>query len=279
MDVDTLPHPPTLAPAPVATSPTVHRKADPLAGQVLADGLRGSAPSDPLVSNESIQPAPQPRERFPHQKRMERAFNTSFEDIKVVTGDRSVRDQLGAEGIAQGNTIRLADTHPNAETVAHELTHVQQQRGQSNPAIAPAKLDTGDNTSPQEREAEQASKIAATGSSVHVRQHDAQPIARRMSSKKKIKKYLKYALRLCKYALKLVKKKKWDLAKQVLQKAKEVLYKIADKFKPALVIVGLIDLAQKAIDLASKIPFTPVDAVVWALERVLEAIEREVDRL
>jgi hypothetical protein len=32
----------------VATSPTVHRKADPLAGQVLADGLRVSAPSDPL---------------------------------------------------------------------------------------------------------------------------------------------------------------------------------------------------------------------------------------
>ena len=48
MDVDTLPHPPTLAPAPVATSPTVHRKADPLEGQVLADGLRVSAPSDPL---------------------------------------------------------------------------------------------------------------------------------------------------------------------------------------------------------------------------------------
>ena len=48
MDVDTLPHPPTLAPTPVATSPTVHRKADPLAGQVLADGLRVSAPSDPL---------------------------------------------------------------------------------------------------------------------------------------------------------------------------------------------------------------------------------------
>ena len=48
MDVDTLLHPPAIAPAPVATSPTVHRKADPLAGQVLADGLRVSAPSDPL---------------------------------------------------------------------------------------------------------------------------------------------------------------------------------------------------------------------------------------
>ncbi len=63
----------------------------------------------------------------PHRAEMEGRFGASFGDVTATVGDSS----LGARGLrasAAGNEVRFAEPAPSRDLVAHELTHVVQQR-------------------------------------------------------------------------------------------------------------------------------------------------------
>lgn len=77
----------------------------------------------------------QGRGDLPHRAEMERVFGESFGDVQVTTGDSG----LGARGIrgaAEGNAVRFADAQPDRGLVAHELTHVVQQRQAGSASVA-----------------------------------------------------------------------------------------------------------------------------------------------
>ena len=65
---------------------------------------------------------------LPHAQRMTAAFGTSFDDVAVRTGARSEMQGLGAQAVTRGNEITFASDQPSEHLVAHELTHVVQQR-------------------------------------------------------------------------------------------------------------------------------------------------------
>jgi hypothetical protein len=68
---------------------------------------------------------PQP---VPYQADMERRFGTSFAGVTAYVGQHDAMSQLGARGVAHGDVVAFADAAPSRSVVAHELTHVQQQR-------------------------------------------------------------------------------------------------------------------------------------------------------
>lgn len=71
----------------------------------------------------------------PYQNRMERLFGQSFDDVAAHLG----QDQLAAQGIrgaAAGNTVAFANANPDPALVAHELTHVVQQRRAGTTTVA-----------------------------------------------------------------------------------------------------------------------------------------------
>jgi hypothetical protein len=72
----------------------------------------------------------------PHRADMEKRFNRSFSNVVVYTGRRDLLDELGARAATRGNVVVFADESPDAAVVAHELTHVVQQRGGAAPASA-----------------------------------------------------------------------------------------------------------------------------------------------
>jgi len=70
-----------------------------------------------------------PSAELPYRSEMERAFNQSFADVKVHTGQKEPMAQLGAHAATEGRTVAFADSQPDKKLVAHELTHVVQNRG------------------------------------------------------------------------------------------------------------------------------------------------------
>lgn len=77
-------------------------------------------------------------------------FGQSFADVQATTGDRSLAAR-GIRGAAEGSAVRFADANPGRDVVAHELTHVAQQRQAG--AAAPAFLDESQPTDAAEVEA------------------------------------------------------------------------------------------------------------------------------
>ncbi|MBX3157755.1 MAG: DUF4157 domain-containing protein [Deltaproteobacteria bacterium] len=67
----------------------------------------------------------------PHATKMEAAFGTSFAGVKAHTdaGAQAACDSIGAQAYATGNSIAFKEANPSEALVAHELTHVLQQRG------------------------------------------------------------------------------------------------------------------------------------------------------
>lgn len=59
---------------------------------------------------------------------MERAFGLSFADVSVRTGAGPELDPLGADAATHGRNVAFRSRAPGPAQVAHELTHVLQQR-------------------------------------------------------------------------------------------------------------------------------------------------------
>lgn len=86
----------------------------------------------------------------PHRAELEPMFGQSFADVQATTGDRTLAAR-GIRGAAEGSAVRFADASPGRDVVAHELTHVAQQRQAG--AAAPAFLDESQPTDAAEVEA------------------------------------------------------------------------------------------------------------------------------
>lgn len=98
----------------------------------------------------------------PHRAEMERAFGEDFSSVRSSTG--ADLSGLGAVGAAQGETVAFADASPSKELVAHELTHVVQERraggGDVHRAAASGVSDPSDAA---EVEADAVAKTVAAG--------------------------------------------------------------------------------------------------------------------
>ncbi len=88
---------------------------------------------------------------LPHRAEMERRFGTSFESVEAHVGQRGGLNELGAHAAAEGDVVAFADENPDPDVVAHELTHVMQQRGGS--AAPAASRDVAPANDPAEAEA------------------------------------------------------------------------------------------------------------------------------
>ncbi|HTV20938.1 MAG TPA: DUF4157 domain-containing protein [Polyangiaceae bacterium] len=64
----------------------------------------------------------------PYRAEMESAFGTSFAGVRAFTGQASALSRFGAGGAASQNTVAFGPTEPSRRLVAHELTHLVQQR-------------------------------------------------------------------------------------------------------------------------------------------------------
>jgi hypothetical protein len=65
---------------------------------------------------------------LPHQAWMEVAFGESFSDLQVRLGASDEMAAMGARAETRGNQVSFASNAPDPGLVAHELTHVVQQR-------------------------------------------------------------------------------------------------------------------------------------------------------
>src|SRR5262249_4772813 len=65
---------------------------------------------------------------IPYQKEMERSFGEDFSGVTAHVGQKEALDGMGANAAARGDTVAFASSSPDREVVAHELTHVVQQR-------------------------------------------------------------------------------------------------------------------------------------------------------
>ena len=64
---------------------------------------------------------------IPHKAEMESAFGTDFSGVKSHTSPEAT-GAMGAQAYASGNDVVFGDSNPSKHLVAHELTHVLQQK-------------------------------------------------------------------------------------------------------------------------------------------------------
>ena len=71
-----------------------------------------------------------PAGEVPYREEMEARFGQPFDDVRAHTGAEAAEaaTSLRADAFAMGDEVAFADAAPSRETVAHELTHVVQQR-------------------------------------------------------------------------------------------------------------------------------------------------------
>jgi hypothetical protein len=115
---------------------------------------------------------------------MESAFGESLGDVRLHTGEQAEEAArgLGARAFTRGRDIYFGrgagdlSTRDGRETLAHELTHVMQQR---------EALERTTTSSPEdsEKEADEAAKLIASGQAVQVRESaDASSVYRQSPS-------------------------------------------------------------------------------------------------
>ncbi len=110
-----------------------------------------------------------PGSEVPFRVDMERSFGEDFSSVRAHTGAsaRAGLDDLNANAAAQGDTVAFATASPDRALVAHELTHVVQQRRGGTGGVQPkgALSDPGD---PAEREADDVAQRVVAGERVTV---------------------------------------------------------------------------------------------------------------
>lgn len=104
---------------------------------------------------------------FPHQNELESLFDEDFSSVQVATGEASALSQIGAGGLASGEQIAVPTATPTLDLMAHELTHVVQQRKAGTATAAGNGLTSVPNDS-AEKEAQAAESKALNGQAIEV---------------------------------------------------------------------------------------------------------------
>lgn len=102
----------------------------------------------------------------PYQQEMEQSFGEDFSGVESHVGQASPMEDLGARAAARGEQVAFADASPDKEDVAHELTHVVQQRRGDQAVQGLSGLSSPGDAS--EREASEVAPRAAAGEQVDV---------------------------------------------------------------------------------------------------------------
>lgn len=97
---------------------------------------------------------------LPYRAEMEAAFEQDFSNVSVHTGQAGLQ-AVQAKAITDGDRIATLDAQPDRKTIAHELTHVVQQRTHGGAGVAARGLSTPDMAG--EQEAEQVAETVAAG--------------------------------------------------------------------------------------------------------------------
>jgi hypothetical protein len=97
-----------------------------LQGMVQRSGAGASASSDPGASMDSATSGA--GEQTPYRAEMEAAFGQDFSNVQAYTGQSGPMSDIGANAAARGEQVAFKESSPGRETVAHELTHVVQNR-------------------------------------------------------------------------------------------------------------------------------------------------------
>lgn len=113
---------------------------------------------------------------IPHKAEMESAFGTSFDGVKATTGAASAKanDALGAKAFTAGDTVAFGSPSPSKELVAHELTHVVQQRAGGGAGVQ-QKTTLGQSGDRFEQEADKTASTVAAGGKVDASALSAAP--------------------------------------------------------------------------------------------------------
>jgi hypothetical protein len=106
----------------------------------------------------------------PHRVEMEKRFNRSFADVRAYVGQRELLGELGARAATKGDVIIFADESPEAELVAHELTHVAQQSSRN--ASSSMQSSVASEDAAAEIEAESNADLVGTASEDGQHAHD-----------------------------------------------------------------------------------------------------------
>ena len=113
----------------------------------------------------------------PYRAAMEQTFGASFADVEAFTSCHALAE-VNANAAAKGNKVAFATATPNQAVVAHELTHVLQQR-QTAIAAEAAHRDLAEPGDAAEREADSiAARVAAYGAGIARVSVTATPTAR-----------------------------------------------------------------------------------------------------
>ena len=102
----------------------------------------------------------------PYRAAMEHAFGQDFSGVQAHLGQAEPMAAIGAHAATHGETIAFAADNPDRETVAHELTHVAQQRQTPGSGATPSGVTSAG--VPAEREAETLAPRAAANAQVQV---------------------------------------------------------------------------------------------------------------
>ena len=99
---------------------------------------------------------------MPYRAEMETSFGQSFSSVRATTGRADAMASLGAAAATHGEQVVFASSSPDRRLVAHELTHVVQNRGGASPGVA-YRGALGDPASDAEKEAESVADRVAGG--------------------------------------------------------------------------------------------------------------------
>lgn len=102
-----------------------------------------------------------PAQTVPYKNEMESAFGQSFSGVQAHLGQADSMNAMGARAAASGDHVAFASSNPDKEVVAHELTHVVQQRGGNGGVQASSTVSRAGDAS--EREAEHVASRVAEG--------------------------------------------------------------------------------------------------------------------
>jgi hypothetical protein len=114
-----------------------------------------------------------PGGEVPYRAEMEHAFGQSFGGVRAYH-DSAGLESIGAQAAARDEKVAFDSASPSKELVAHELTHIVQQR-QSPASGAQQKSSVSDSGEAAEREADQVAARVTRGEQVTV--HETPPAA------------------------------------------------------------------------------------------------------
>ncbi len=105
---------------------------------------------------------------IPYRAEMEKSFGQNFAGVKSYLGQSAPMKQIKAYAATRGDQVVFRSVKPSKALVAHELTHVVQNRKAGNAEQVQAKLQVGRPDSAAEHEAELNSQKVGSGERLRV---------------------------------------------------------------------------------------------------------------